>query len=203
MPAKNPDRWNNVCGTLGRQVGQLNNVKKYLKNMSSLGFDLKKLEKNKKLILIGNSTGKIDKFLHKAGAQTDHIIEEMREIIIENKIKRVAIDSVSLLTFLCKNVEERRRTITRLVSTLSELNCTSMLISETKEGTLDLSRYGIEEFIVDGVIAIYQLRQGDQFIPGVVIRKMRGSDHEKGIRLLKITNKGVVVYPNETMFTDL
>jgi len=139
----------------------------------------------------------------KVGAKTNHIIDEIKNIIQQHKIKRVVIDSLSLLTFLTGNMDEKRRTVTKLASTLSELGCTSLLISETKEGTLDLSRDGIEEFVVDGVIALYQLRQGDKFIPGIVIRKMRGTDHEKGIRLFKITNKGVVVYHNETMFTNL
>lgn len=174
-----------------------------IENMSKLGFNLKKLEKTKKLIIVGDSPGKLDVFMHKVGAETDHIIDEIKELVTQNDIKRVVIDSVSLFTLLAKNNEDRRRMLTKLTSTLSELGCTSLLISETKEGTLDISRHGIEEFIVDGVIALYHLRQGDKFIPGIVVRKMRGTNHEKGIRLFKITDKGVVVYNNETMFTDL
>ena len=172
-------------------------------NMSALGLNLEELEKKKKIIIVGGEPGKIDHFMQRAGAKTENIIEEIREIVTDNKIKRVVIDSVSILTLLCNNDEERRRTLTKLASTLSDVGCTSILISETKEGTLDLSRHGIEEFIVDGVIALFQLRQGDKFIPGIVIRKMRGTDHERGIRLFRITKKGIVVYPNETMFTDL
>ena len=174
-----------------------------IENMATLGFNLEELEKKKKLMIVGGEAGKLDYFMQKVGARTDNIIEEIREIVKDNKIKRVVIDSVSILTLLCNNDEERRRTITKLASTLSELGCTSLLISETKEGTLDLSRHGIEEFIVDGVIALFQLRQGDKFIPGIVVRKMRGTDHERGIRLFKITKNGIVVYPNETMFTDI
>ena len=174
-----------------------------IENMATLGFNLEELEKKKKLMIVGGEAGKLDYFMQKVGARTDNIIEEIREIVKDNKIKRVVIDSVSILTLLCNNDEERRRTLTKLASTLSELGCTSLLISETKEGTLDLSRHGIEEFIVDGVIALFQLRQGDKFIPGIVVRKMRGTDHERGIRLFKITKNGIVVYPNETMFTDI
>lgn len=179
------------------------NKERIIENMEKLGFDLKKLERKNKLTIIGGTTGTIDSYMDKVGARTDHIIEEIREVIEKNNIKRVVIDSVSLFTLLSKNNDERRKILTKLTSTLSKLGCTSLLISETKEGTLDISRHGIEEFIVDGVIALFQLRQGDKFIPGIVIRKMRGTDHDREIRLFKITNKGVVVYPDETMFTDL
>ena len=174
-----------------------------IENMKVFGLDLGKLEKSKKLVLVGGSTGKLDIMMQKTGAETFHIIQEIKELIEENKIKRVVIDSISLFTLLANKDEEKRRILTKLTSVLTEVGCTSILISETKEGTLDISRHGIEEFIVDGVIAIYQLRQGDKFIPGIVVRKMRGTDHERGIRLFKITNKGVVVYPNESMFTDI
>jgi KaiC/GvpD/RAD55 family RecA-like ATPase len=65
------------------------------------------------------------------------------------------------------------------------------------------SRYGIEEFVVDGVVVLYLARQGPQFVPGIAIRKMRGTAHEKDIKLYRITDKGIVVYPEETLFTEL
>jgi len=174
-----------------------------IENMAALGFDLKKLEKTKKFILIGGALGNLGGFMEKVGAETDHIIDEIAEVVNEHNIRRVVIDSVSLFSLLSKDVEERRKALTKLANRLSSLGCTSLLISETKEGTLDISRYGMEEFIVDGVIALFQLRQGDRFIPGIVIRKMRGTNHDKNIRLFAVTNKGVVVYPKESMFTNL
>ncbi|MFH1592129.1 MAG: ATPase domain-containing protein [Candidatus Woesearchaeota archaeon] len=174
-----------------------------MENMYSFGFDLKKLEKTKKFVLVGGGLGTLDSFMKKVGAETDHVIEEIKELVRENKIKRVVVDSVSLFGLLAKTSGERRKAFARLSSSLSELGCTSLLISETKEGTFDLSRYGIEEFIVDGVIALYHLRQGERFVPGIVVRKMRGSDHDKNIRLFNITNKGIVVYPKETLFANL
>jgi len=68
---------------------------------------------------------------------------------------------------------------------------------------MDLSRYGIEEFVVDGVIVLYLVRQGSKFVPGITVRKMRGTDHDKEIRYYQITNKGVVVYPQETVFANI
>ena len=68
---------------------------------------------------------------------------------------------------------------------------------------MDLSRYGMEEFVVDGVIVLYLVRQGSKFVPGITIRKMRGTNHDKEIRLYQITDKGIEVYPQETVFTNI
>jgi KaiC/GvpD/RAD55 family RecA-like ATPase len=68
---------------------------------------------------------------------------------------------------------------------------------------MDLSRYGMEEFVVDGVIVLYLVRQGSKLLPGIVIRKMRGTNHDKEIKYYKITDKGIIVYPDETLFTNI
>ena len=104
---------------------------------------------------------------------------------------------------LLKNDKDRRRALAALGNMLSSLGCTALLLSETKEGSMDLSRYGIEEFIVDGVIVLYLVRQGEKFLPGIVVRKMRGTDHDKQIRLYKITGNGITVFPYETLFTNI
>jgi len=174
-----------------------------IENMAQFGFNLEKLEKSKKLILIGGALGGISQFMRKINAETDHIINEIGQVVKENKIQRVVIDSISLLAMLSNETNERRLMLTKLVHKLSSLGCTSLLISETKEGTFDISRFGIEEFVADGVVALYHLRQKDNFIKGIVIRKMRGTDHKTSIRLFKITKRGIRVYPDETVFTDL
>jgi len=104
---------------------------------------------------------------------------------------------------LLQTDEEKRLALASLCNTLSSLGCTSLLLSETKEHSMDLSRDGMEEFVVDGVIVLYLVRQGQRFIPGIVVRKMRGINHDKEIKYYKITDKGVIVYPEETLFADI
>ncbi len=176
---------------------------KLIVDMAKFGFDLKEVEKKGKFYLIGGPMAKLTSYMQKVDANVMHMISEIEEVIKEKKIKRVVIDSVNLLTMLLKNDDERRKVLAALANTLSSLGCTSILTSETEEGTMKLSRYGIEEFIVDGVIVLYLVRQGSRFVPGVVVRKMRGSDHDKEIRVYNITGKGIVVYPTETMFGNI
>jgi len=175
---------------------------KLIEDMAKFGLDLKGAEKKGKFYLIGGPIAKLTSHMQKVDADIMDIIAEIEEVIKEKGIKRVVIDSINLLTMLLKDGEERRRALATLANTLSSLGCTTIMISETEEGTMKLSRYGIEEFIVDGIIALYLVRQGSRFVPGITVRKMRGSDHDREIRVYKITSKGFVVYPTETMFEE-
>jgi len=176
---------------------------KIYEDMFSLGFDLSRLEKSGMFCTIGGPIARVKYFMDKVNAGVKHIVKEIEEVVRKNNIKRVVVDSLNLLTILAKSDEERRKVMAMLCNSLSSFGCTSILISETEEGSMKLSRYGMEEFVVDGVVVLYLVRQGSRFIPGIAVRKMRGSDHDKEIRVYKIGHGGIVVYPNETMFGEV
>lgn len=173
---------------------------KLINDMGKFGFDLKKAEAMGGLHIVGGPMAKVTNFMKKVDADVLNLVGEIEEIVKERGIKRVVIDSVNLLTMLMKNEREKREALAALANMLSSLGCTAIFTSETEEGKMSLSRYGIEEFVVDGVIVLYLVRQGSRFVPGIVVRKMRGSNHDKEIRVYKITDRGAVVYPAETMF---
>lgn|SRR3989338_9528890 len=176
---------------------------KIFQDMLNFGFDLEALEKTGNFIMVGGPVAELKSYMNKADAEVTHIIKEIEEIVRTKGIKRVAIDSINLLTVLMSSDDERRRAIAEICGVLSKMKCTSMLLSETREGSMELSRYGMEEFVVDGVVVLYLVRQGSRFVPGIAIRKMRGSDHDKEIRVFSITPNGIVVYPEEAMFTNI
>jgi len=176
---------------------------KILSDMAKLGMDVEKAQNEGKLMIIGGPIASLNTYMNKVDANFENVIEEIKEVVRQNGIQRVVIDSINLLTMLFQTDEEKRLALASLCNTLSSLGCTTLLTSETKEHSMDLSRYGIEEFVVDGVIVLYLVRQGSSFVPGIVVRKMRGIAHDKGIRYYQITDKGVVVYPEETMFADI
>ena len=176
---------------------------KIIENMSQFGFDLKKAEQSKKFLLIGGAIADLRLGMLKSNASYKHLINEICEIVKERKIKRVVIDSINLFLMLMESEEEKRIALATLSNKLSKLGCTTIFTSETKEGTMELSRHGIEEFVVDGVIMLYLVRKHSTFVPGIAIRKMRGTDHDREIKYFKISKEGIIVYPEETMFSDI
>jgi len=175
---------------------------KFYEDMEKFGMNLQEAEQTGNFTLIGGPIASLKKYMEKVDASMKNLTQEIEEVIKEKNIKRVVIDSVNLLTMLSKDEDERRKALAMISNTLSALGCTSILISETKEGTMELSRYGIEEFVVDGVIVLYSVRLGSKFAPGITIRKMRGTNHDKEIRYYQITDKGIQVYPEEAVFRE-
>ena len=170
---------------------------KVKEDMASFGFELEKFEKSGKLVVLGGKIASIQEMMDKAGADVSHLFEEIEDVIKEKKIKRVAIDSLNLLVLFHENGAERRRTIARLGELLSNLGCTSILTSEIPEKSNQLSTYGVEEFIADGVILLSRIKEEDRLVNVLSVRKMRGTNHEKDIRTYEITNTGVKIYHNK------
>lgn len=176
---------------------------KIKENMSQFGFDIAALQKSGKFEIIGGTLGELTLGMRKSDATFNNLINEITEVVQQKNIKRVVIDSVNLFMMLMKSEDEQRLALALLCNKLSKLGCTAILTSETKEDTMDLSRHGIEEFVVDGVVVLYLKRKGSTFIPGIVVRKMRGIKHDKEIKYVEIGDKGIIVHPEEQVFTDM
>lgn len=158
-------------------------------NMESFGWDVKKMgEKN----LMKLYRLKIDpaKDVQK---QMDSELDMIASMVDENNITRLAVDSISVFGVWIKELGDLRNLLFNFSEKLKELNVTTMLTAETKGGPTDFSSFGVEEFVVDGVIALY-------FTPphrSIFVRKMRGTDHSKTVHPFEITQQGITVKPKD------
>jgi KaiC/GvpD/RAD55 family RecA-like ATPase len=118
-------------------------------------------------------------------------------MVVKTGAKRVVLDSVNLFLMLFDTDPERRRAMFALSKMLTDLGCTSLLTCEVKENTNSLSWYGFEEFVVDGVIVLYSMREKSAFLQGIAVRKMRMVKHRRNIVPYEITDKGLIVYPTQ------
>ena len=75
--------------------------------------------------------------------------------------------------------------------------CTAILTSEIEEGSNRLSRFGVEEFVADGVIKLQFIGIGAQSFGNLQIRKMRRTEHRKGWFPMEITPKGIEIGKEE------
>lgn len=128
------------------------------------------------------------------------IIQRMTDLIVVNKIKRIVIDSISLFGLYLDNSYKIRKELYKLVEALKQTGCTSILLSEIPENSKTLSRYGVEEFVADGVIVLYYMGLGNGAFRNLEVRKMRRTDHMKGSFPMTITKTGIKVDAEEGMF---
>lgn len=172
--------------------------KKMLEDLKEIGIDFKK--HNRRLTLIGGPVGHVKYFKDKTKADMNDMVNEISEIVKDHKARRVVLDSVNLFTMLFENNLERRKALAELTSVLEDLDCTTFLTCEVQESSDDISWYGFEEFVVDGVISLKRIPFENMFERAVSIVKMRGIGHQQVVRALRITDKGMKVYPDQEPF---
>jgi len=176
--------------------------------MKSFGWDLETPQQSKKLVMINaipkrapdKSQYLIKTPLFSRTFSFDSICDLLEEQIKEINAKRVVIDGLSGLTLRYQNEFEIRQGLLDITNVLRSLGCTALYTSEIPEGRPGISRFGIEEFITHGVIILYYVREGGKRIRALEIRKMRGSKHDQALLPYEITEKGIVVFPEEVAF---
>lgn len=135
--------------------------------------------------------------------QYEDIIDLIRSRVKENNASRVVIDSLTALNLYVDNVKDVRKLILDMNEQLRKLDCTSIYTGEIKsEAPEQISRFGVEEFIADGVIRLFLSRQGSELTNAILVRKMRGTDHDKKIHPFKFGDEGINVYAKEEAFSQ-
>ena len=110
--------------------------------------------------------------------------------------KRIVIDPITVLGMQTESLLQLRTDLIRFSSMLKELDSTFLYVTEIPEDSQGLSRFGVEEFISDGVVVLYYSRVGGLRVRGVEVRKMRGTSHKEGTFPMKMAEGGLVVFPS-------
>ncbi|VVB59872.1 KaiC [uncultured archaeon] len=86
------------------------------------------------------------------------------------------------------SIQATRMHVRRLLSILEEDECTALVTSEIAEGSRNLSRDSVSEFLVDGILVLDLDPSMDR--RKLTIRKMRGTKHTLKPRDIEINSKG-------------
>lgn len=184
-----------------------------LRNFSAYGWNLNKIKiismipqkatlgSEVKYVLPQEQRGNYLEFAPKKFS-VDLIKDVIARQVQEADAKRMVIDSIASFSIQFSDAFEIRQEILGLSNLLNELRCTSFLLTEMPEGSSGISRFGIEEFVCQGVIALYNIKKGSERVRGLEILKMRGTKHSKKICMMDILDSGVVVYPQENLHRE-
>lgn len=152
-------------------------------DVASFGWDFDKYEKKK-----------LCRIIYHDPAQVNNLPSIMMEEIAKIKANRLVIDSTSVLGLNIEKPSQIRRRLFGVVSALKNHDgCTALVLTEVPEDSKALSRWGVEEFVVDGVLVLNYLGIGEAYNRSLMIRKMRRTDHGKDIYPFEITRNGIVV----------
>lgn len=106
---------------------------------------------------------------------------------------RIGIDSLSALSIAFETEENYRKYIRQLFETMEAYDSVNFVITETEQDPQVYSRTGVEEFLADGVLVLYNLKKGGERYNALEILKMRSSKHDKRMIPYRITSDGLVL----------
>jgi len=183
-------------------------VQDILRVMSTFNWDLNTLQKEKKLVMINAIPKKspdASEYVIKAPLFSQTFSFESICSLLEDKINeinatRVVVDGLSALALLYKDDFKIRQGLLDMTNTIRASGCTTIYTTEIPEGSVGVSRFGVEEFITHGVIILYYVREGGKRTRAIEIRKMRGTKHDQSLHPYEITDKGIDVFSEEIAF---
>jgi len=159
-----------------------------LTNASRMGMDLSKadfldLSPKDDLYKSSNSYN----VFSSAEIEQGPIMESIIKAVDEHKPSRVVLDSITMLRFLNQDPFQLRKMALSLINFVTSKGATLMLISES----LDNSTEKDATFWVDGIMKL----ESDSPWRKITVTKFRGSDYVPESHALKITDRGMIVYP--------
>ncbi len=171
---------------------------KIVENLSTFEFfDHKLLEENK-IIFID-----VPILFEKLGLSKEELTPEDIDLFITSvsnlaaslKIQRLVLDSVTSVCFRIRHEEKIRDFILKLGKSLSDLSCTTMLVSEIGPQSSRYSQYGVEEAIADGVILLGNVQRQGDLLRTLQVIKVRGTTHSRAQYVIEITPLGILLAP--------
>jgi KaiC/GvpD/RAD55 family RecA-like ATPase len=176
-------------------------------HMRDFGWNADKLEKSGHLKIQRfnpfDITRSVDALLLKAKGEL--LIDVDPVILPENYHPDfIVVDSLTAIASAFTEKEDSYRIyIEQLFRFFEKINATSFMITETKQIPSVFSPTGVEEFLADGVVVLYNIKRGNVREKAIEVLKLRGAHHEKRIVAFEIADEGVVVYPEQEIFGDI
>ena len=119
----------------------------------------------------------------------------IRDLVRGSGAKRVVIDSLTMMLAHVGSPDLIRSHVYNLTTILRQAGCTGLITSDPPVGTQSISRFGVEESIIDGVILLKLAGRDRARTRYLEVLKLRGVNHASGDNVMKIASDGIRVYP--------
>jgi circadian clock protein KaiC len=131
--------------------------------------------------------------------QPDILVERdllmIRERVEALGARRVVIDSVSVFLHKVKDPQIAREKTFQLASIVQNAQAVGLFATDIPYGSSQLSRFGVEETVVDGVILLTSSEEAFERQRYIEIYKLRNTAHSKGRHNLVIGAGGMTIFP--------
>lgn len=127
--------------------------------------------------------------------RVDENLEQMMREVADFQPARLVLDSFSAFLAKIKEASVQRDKAFHLVSMVQRGGAVALLISDVPAHEANrVSRFGVEETVVDGTIVLSTDLRGGKRIRYVEVYKMRTTDHVRGRHRMDIGEEGLRVF---------
>ena len=177
--------------------------KELRREATRFGWNFEKLQEEEKLIIVDAASSKAglpttEPHAIRTGLDINALAQEIYRVTKRINARRIVIDSVSGLGIRFEGIAAVRNAIFKLSSLLRELGATSIMTSEVAEGSTGFSRYGVEEYVTDGIIFLSSKLVDNTRIRQIEVVKARGTNHSQNVWQFEITQNGIEVQIYQT-----
>jgi len=164
-------------------------------NAAAFGWDIEELEEKGLLKILYTSAYQMD--MNENALAIKHLVEEI-------DAKRVVIDGVHGFRSAITDVDDTKKQVHILSRYFKHNGITSIFINDVPEltGSSTVSGNGTS-LVMDTIILLRYVEIESGMKKAISILKMRGSNHDKGIRELVITDKGIKIEHPFTEYSGL
>lgn len=176
-----------------------------IRQMEGLGFPVGKLI----------DQGRLAIYSVKEDGDINETYADVKKIVEKNGTKLLVIDSLAMVLTLARYYSDiskkmgipskkglmpsgeqlTRESICSIIRKLERLGATVIFVDEADEKGVNITREGVAEFIVDGVIRLQKTDFGTGVSRGITIEKMRETKISLDVQAFEITENGVKVKP--------
>lgn len=175
------------------------NADELAQNVASLGFDLKALIRQKKLIIDYIRVERRE--IEEAGDyDLEGLFIRLAHAIDSIGAKRIVLDTVEVLFSALPNQGILRAELQRLFRWLKDRGMSAVITAERGEGTM--TRFGLEEYVADCVISLDHRVTDQMSTRRLRIVKYRGTLHGTNEYPFLITKAGISVLPITSLGLD-
>lgn len=179
----------------------------FRREISRLGWPIDELEKQKKLAFVDGTNITYLPEVVKVGKTTMQrkeysmlgILQQVTQEAGNIGAKRIAVDSVTSLSFQFYDPVQRRNAVMQLVETLSKTGATCVVTNELKSSD-PFRTLEVEDYISHGLVVLQSILIGRSYTRVLRIHKMRETSIDMQPRPYRITSSGLEVLAHESVY---
>lgn len=129
-----------------------------------------------------------------AEVESESIWGLLYHILDEHRPQRLVVDSLTVFRFLATDAYQYRRQLQMLVNRIDAFQCTALLLYDPHE----LEQDNAPALAADGVIRLHNEVSSSKLVEirTLEVIKMRNSSYLSGRHAMRITGRGIVVWPH-------